>query len=68
MSSYLLHQLYLIRSQLELAIAMAEGASDTQTGPPACLHPEEKRKDMSTMGGEREFFCFACEQTVKGVA
>lgn len=41
---------------------------DTEPGPPACEHPEEKRKDTTTMGGDPEYICFACGATVKGIA
>ena len=68
----MLHQLYIIRSQVELAIAAAEmsveAAMVPQDGPPACEHPQEKRKASHNMGEEPAFICFACGETVKGVA
>jgi hypothetical protein len=33
-----------------------------------CPHPEEKRRASHNMGQEPEFICFACGETVKGVA
>ena len=36
--------------------------------PEGCPHPEDKRKASHNMGQEPEFFCFACQQFVKGVA
>lgn len=63
-----LHQLYILRSQVDLLISMMEGAPVVPDGPPPCEHPEEKRKATHNMGQEPEFFCFACGQTVKGVA
>ena len=72
MSRFLLHQLYIIRSQVELAIAAAEMSLEAQPapkdGPPKCEHPEEKRKASHNIGQEPEFICFACGETVKGVA
>lgn len=68
-SSYLLHQLYLLRSQLELAIAMAEGATETAPeGPPPCPHPEDKRRQANNMGEAPFFICMACGASVPGVA
>lgn len=61
----LLQQLYLLRGQLELVIAMAEGAQ-IQPEPEGCQHPDEKRKDTTTMGGERQWMCLVCGQRFLG--
>jgi hypothetical protein len=61
-----LHQLYILRSQVDLLIAMEEGAAPD--GPPACEHPEDKRRAVHNMGEPAAFLCLACGQTVPGVA
>ena len=72
MSRFMLHQLYIIRSQVELLIAAAEANEVVpplpQDGPPKCEHPEDKRKASHNIGQEPEFICFACGETVQGVA
>ena len=63
-----LHQLYILRSQVDLLIAMEEGVVSPDGAAPECPHPEEKRRLAHNMGEEPAFLCLACGQTVKGVA
>ena len=60
-----LQQLYILRSQVDLLISLVEGPPPEVVG---CPHPEDKRQNATTMGGERQFMCLACGATVKGVA
>lgn len=61
-----LQQLYIIRSQLDMLIAMEEGLVLPE-GEFQCPHPEEKRRDTTVMGQPRTFMCLACGATVEGV-
>lgn len=60
-----LHQLYILRSQVDLLIAMEEGVP---AEPGECPHPEEKRVDATNMGQEPHFYCKACGKDVPGRA
>jgi hypothetical protein len=53
---------------VDLLIALSEGTAPAAPTEPQCEHPEEKRQDATTMGGERKFYCKACGQMVPGVA
>ena len=66
--SAILSHLYLIRAQVDLAIAAAEAGAD---GPAivagACPHPDEKRYDATTGGdGPPKWICGVCLQTFEG--
>ena len=63
-----LHQLYILRSQVDLLIAMEEGLVLPEGAAPECQHPEEKRRVTTVMGGEPEYLCLVCGAVVKGVA
>lgn len=65
--SVLLQHLYLVRAQVDLAIAAAEeleGGGDRG----GCPHPAEARLDTSTAGNPQTFHCLACDQEVQGIA
>lgn len=61
-----LHQLYILRSQVDLLISLEEGAAAEQ--PAECPHPEDKRRDLTNMSQEPHFLCMACGQDVPGMA
>jgi hypothetical protein len=61
-----LHQLYILRSQVDLLISMEEGLVAEQVTE--CPHPEDKRRDMTNMSEEPHFFCLACGLDVQGQA
>lgn len=73
-SSFQLHQLYMMRSQVdimrhavELMIAVAEGTvlpDGSLPDAPACSHPEDRRVPASNMGEAPKFFCQVCRETV----
>lgn len=60
----ILQQLYILRGQVDLLITMAEGSQ--QADQVGCPHPEDKRRDTTTMGGEAQYMCLVCGATVKG--
>lgn len=62
-SSFMLHQLYIIRSQVELAIAAAEAVAVVD-GPTACPHPADMCVSISNMGEPERFLCKSCKETV----
>jgi hypothetical protein len=62
-----LHQLYILRSQVDLLISMEE-LHAAQT-PEPCPHPEDQRQDLRTFGDTTpRFRCLRCDETVEGVA
>lgn len=65
-SNVRLQQLYILRAQVDILIAMEEGIVPEQ--PVECPHPEEKRVDATNMGQEPHFYCKACGQDVLGRA
>jgi hypothetical protein len=65
--SVLLQHLYLVRAQVDLAIAAAE---EIERGGDrgGCPHPAEARVDASVNGEPSRFYCRACDQEVAGIA
>lgn len=67
----ILAQLLIMRAQLDLVIAQLEAppSFDPVLLPTAraCVHPEEKRADASTLGGPSKWICLECEQEFAGV-
>ena len=63
-----LHQLYILRSQVDILIAMEEGVVLPDGAQPECPHPEDKRRNTTVMGGQPEYLCLVCGAVVKGVA
>lgn len=62
-----LQQLYIIRAQVELGIALLEAAAPAAGGPGACPHPAEKRYDATTAGESGDkWICGDCLQTFEG--
>lgn len=49
-----------------LGIVM-EASAPVPEGSTGCQHPEEKRRNTTTIGAEPEYMCLACGETVKGV-
>jgi hypothetical protein len=69
MASFALHQLYIIRNQVELAIASLEGEGATvPLEPVGCEHPSDARVPSNNMGEEPQFWCRACKTFVQGAA
>jgi hypothetical protein len=65
--SVLLQHLYMVRAQVDLAIAAAEALEDG--GPSGgCAHPPEARLDTSVAGEAARFLCRVCDQEVAGIA
>jgi hypothetical protein len=65
--SVLLQHLYLVRAQVDLAIAACEELEGRgESG--GCTHPAEARLDTSTAGNPQMFHCLACDQEVEGIA
>jgi hypothetical protein len=66
---FALHQLYIIRNQVELAIASleADAAVAPQPETVGCEHPSEARIQSNNMGEAPQFWCKACKQFVDGV-
>jgi hypothetical protein len=66
--SFALHQLYIIRNQVELAIASleADAAISAPPEPVGCEHPSESRVPSNNMGEEPQFWCRACKTFVAG--
>lgn len=56
----LLAQLMAIRAQADAAIALLTSGQAAE----ACPHPIEARRDLSTMGGPKQFHCRACDETI----
>lgn len=64
-----LHQLYILRSQVDLLIAMEEGLpQDALAESEGCQHPEEKRIPKHNFGEAPKFYCQACKETIQGEA
>lgn len=63
--SVLLQHLYMVRAQVDLAIAAAEADLPQPIG---CDHPLEARLDATTGGGPPRFLCRVCEQEIDGIA
>jgi hypothetical protein len=65
MSRAVLAQLYALRAQIAAVIELVETeqAVPAPDAPAACDHPQEMRKDESTLT-QRQFFCRACQQLV----
>lgn len=64
-----LQQLYIIRAQVDLGIALLEGGAPRPDVPIAgvCPHPEDKRYDATTAGdGPHKWICGDCLQTFEG--
>jgi len=68
-----LQQLYIVRAQVDLAIAIVGGVVDgppaaaPPEGPGGCLHPEDHRHDATTGGdGPPKWICDICDQTFDG--
>lgn len=61
----ILKQLFILRAQVDVLIGLVQGPEPEIVG---CPHPQEKRRDTTTMGGERQYLCLACGETVKGTA
>lgn len=67
--SLVLHQLHILRGQVELLIAMVEGGSEVVTDSGKCPHPEDQRQDLRTLGDTTpRFRCLRCDATVDGIA
>jgi hypothetical protein len=67
--SFALHQLYIIRNQVELAIASLEAdASVAVPDSVGCEHPSEARVSSNNMGEAPQFWCRACKTFVQGAA
>ena len=62
-----LQQLYILRAQVDMLIAMEESVV-LPDSTPSCEHPEDKRVQSNNIGESAEFFCQACKQFVKGAA
>lgn len=65
--SVLLQHLYVVRAQVDLAIAAAE-ALEGGGASGGCPHPAEARVDASVNGESARFYCRACDQEVQGIA
>ena len=63
-----LQQLYILRAQVDMLIAMEEGIVLPDSGPSECPHPEDKRVPSHNMGEDPQFWCQDCKTFVKGVA
>ena len=64
-----LQQLYILRAQVDMLIAMEEGlVLPDEPVSPECPHPEDKRVPSNNMGEEPQFWCQDCKQFVKGAA
>jgi hypothetical protein len=65
--SLALQHLYMIRAQVDLAVAALEGEQiPVATG---CLHPEDKRMDASVMDGTGpRWKCLLCDAEFEGAA
>jgi hypothetical protein len=63
-----LAQLYALRAQIDAMIALEEAEFQAVAKQAGCPHPSEARRDITTMGTDRQFKCLACGETVKGVA
>jgi len=65
--SVLLQHLYLVRAQVDLAIAACEEIEGRgESG--GCPHPAEARLDTSVAGEPARFYCRACDEEVAGIA
>jgi hypothetical protein len=64
--SLALQHLYMVRAQLDLAIATVE-ALDQAVPVVGCTHPEEKRVDASVMDGSgTRWKCLLCDFEADG--
>jgi hypothetical protein len=61
-----LHQLYILRSQVDLLISMEEGLVAEQVVE--CSHPEDKRTALQNFGEAPHFRCLTCGADVPGQA
>lgn len=65
--SLALQHLYMVRAQVDLAIAAVEGVE--QPAAVGCQHPEDKRVDASVMDGSGpRWKCLLCDAEFEGEA